>query len=46
MLKSVNFFIFNFQNLNIETPHDPLLAGRLRGTIVQNRQICQMFTSV
>ena len=40
MLKSVNFFIFHFQNLNIQALHEPLLSVDLRGTIDKIQEIC------
>jgi hypothetical protein len=46
MLKSVNFFIFHFQILNILGRFEALLIGELRGTICKKRQFWQMFTSV
>jgi hypothetical protein len=32
LLKSVNFFIFHFQNLNFEAARKPSFYGVLRGT--------------
>ena len=46
LLKSVNFFIFHFQNLNIQACLEALLLGELRGTFWEKRHFRQMFTSV
>ena len=46
LLKSVNFFIFNFQNLNIQGFYQPPILGTWRGTMAQNPKNWQMFTSV
>ena len=40
MLKSVNFFIFHFQNLNIRAPFEAPLLVLSRGTLCQICDFC------